>query len=205
MTLSYEAWRASHIILGASVQAGACVHAALVDRYLSLQGATVIAATAVATTLAVVSPRLLQPLAGLRRRYVVRDERGGAPTLALSALGHRGSASCPGNSHRSSWAEPRSPSPSILSRSLRAQRVGTSSNSPRRCAATSPRGSGRSGPGRRSLATCPTGASVRCCLEPARADLCRDWDYAGNEPDEDAQGSRRSTARPFDSAFCLLR
>ena len=94
MRLSYEAWRAAHLVLGATVVLLSLGHVLGVGRYLALEsfrGASL--AFFVVAAVAVFALRAARPFASAGRPYVVeevRAERGDATTLALRADGHPG-------------------------------------------------------------------------------------------------------------------
>lgn len=90
--LTYERWRAAHILLGVMVLAGSIIHVLKVDKYLAVApirwSVVVLAFLAVGSLLAL---RVTRPLRARRRApyevTAVRRERGRATTLELAPLG----------------------------------------------------------------------------------------------------------------------
>jgi len=94
LRLPYEPWRLLHGILAVGAVVLGAWHALAADRLLGrpVERVAWVAWTA-AWTLLIVRVRLLKPLTLLRRPWVVRqvrEERGGAVTLALEPDGHEG-------------------------------------------------------------------------------------------------------------------
>jgi predicted ferric reductase len=100
LRLPYAHWRGLHNALGIGALALGLLHAIGVDRYLTYGPSGLFeAGLAGVGVLGLVELRLLRPRRLARRPYVVervREERGGATTLALRADGHRGHRFRPG-------------------------------------------------------------------------------------------------------------
>lgn len=98
--LSYELWRGLHLILGGGLIGFSFAHMIGVDHYLSLGPIWVTSAALVALAgWGIVHLRVVRPKRAGGRPYVltgVKSERGGAHTLQLRALGHRGTPFQPG-------------------------------------------------------------------------------------------------------------
>jgi predicted ferric reductase len=100
LRLSYEAWRAVHVVGAAVVIGGSFVHLAGVSAYLSLPairwGVLLLVLVGV---VGLFSVRVARPYALARRPFrvaSVRRERGDAVTVELEADGHRGTRFAPG-------------------------------------------------------------------------------------------------------------
>jgi predicted ferric reductase len=100
LVLSYERWRAVHLVCTATVLAAAFAHVIWVDAYTSLPGVrwtVLVLVLAAAATL--FWTRVARPYATALRPYrvlAVRRERGDAVTLELAADGHAGMRFAPG-------------------------------------------------------------------------------------------------------------
>ena len=100
LRLSYEVWRAVHVLFAATVLVGSFVHVIGVSSYLSLPafrwGVLLLVVTGLTALFCV---RVARPFGlGLRpfRVREVRPERGGAVTIELEADGHPGTGFQPG-------------------------------------------------------------------------------------------------------------
>nr|WP_231134963.1 ferric reductase-like transmembrane domain-containing protein [Motilibacter deserti] len=100
LRVPYEAWRASHLLLGVLVVAAAVGHVVGVGGYAGVGAVqATVAALVVLGAAAVFALRVARPFAAAGRPYRVDrvlDERGGATTLRLRADGHAGIAFSPG-------------------------------------------------------------------------------------------------------------
>jgi predicted ferric reductase len=101
LRLRYEDWRAIHGILGIAALGFAFAHIVGVGRYMSLSTVWLAMAVAlVGATGALFYLRVGRPLSATRHSFRVREvrqERGGATTVALEAGDHRGTAFAPGS------------------------------------------------------------------------------------------------------------
>jgi predicted ferric reductase len=90
--LSYEGWRAAHIVLGILVLTGSIIHVVHVDKYLAVAPIRwSVLGLAIAAVAALLALRITRPLRAARTApYAVtsvRRERGAATTLELTPLG----------------------------------------------------------------------------------------------------------------------
>lgn len=107
LRMSYERWRAVHVVCAAVVIAGSFVHVVGVSAYASLPALRwAVLALAVTGVAAIFSVRVARPYAMTLRRFRVRDvrrERGRAVSVELEAAGHDGVRFLPG---QFAWVKP---------------------------------------------------------------------------------------------------
>lgn len=161
--LSYEIWQILHAVLAVVAVVVALVHVLLVNYYVDTVWKQVLWAIMAAAFLGLLAwVRLLRPLQIRRRPWTVEritPERDRTTVLTLRPAGHDGLLFEPVSSPGSRWADRRSRSPPIRSRSARAPRPTAASRSPSRPPVTSVPASRPSRREPRSMWTARTGSS----------------------------------------------